>query len=113
MLTSCARRAGLADGRRKTRAKSQADDGIGSFAVSWSTVIGALLRAGAAVALAAPLGACGETINEAIIGRTPYVNESGTAPMRPGYLNQNGCQIGTHGVPFPNGNGFVCRVNVQ
>jgi hypothetical protein len=105
---------GWPDGRRKTRATGQADDGIGSFAVDWSKVIRALLRAGAAVALAAPLGACGgETINEAIIGKTPYVNESGTAPMRPGYLNQNGCQIGTHGVPFPNGNGFVCRVNVE
>jgi len=58
----------------------------------------------------AALGAC-ETINEAMIGRVPYGNESGTAPMRPGYMNQNGCPIGTHGVAFPNGNGFVCRLN--
>jgi hypothetical protein len=60
--------------------------------------------------LGAPLGAC-ETLNTAIIGPAPYANESGTAPMRPGYMNQNGCPIGLHGVPFPNGNGFVCRLN--
>jgi hypothetical protein len=28
--------------------------------------------------------------------------------VRPGYENQNGCQPGTHGVPFPSGNGFRC-----
>ena len=69
-----------------------------------------LLRTALAAVLTAPLGAC-ETINEAIIGQSPYVNESGTAPMRPGYMNRNGCQIGTHGAPFPNGNGFICRLN--
>jgi hypothetical protein len=71
----------------------------------------ALARAAFLAGAAAPLGAC-ETINEAMIGPVPYVNESGTAPMRPGYMNLNGCPIGAHGVPFANGNGFVCRVNV-
>jgi hypothetical protein len=28
--------------------------------------------------------------------------------VTPGYENRNGCQLGTHGVPFPNGNGFRC-----
>ena len=78
--------------------------------MGWPEVTRVLLRATAAAVLTAPLGAC-ETINEAIIGRSPYVNESGTAPMRPGYMNRNGCQIGTHGAPFPNGNAFVCPPN--
>ncbi len=30
---------------------------------------------------------------------------------RPGYLNLNGCAPGSHGVPFPNGNGFRCVPN--
>jgi hypothetical protein len=78
--------------------------------VDWPKVTRILLRAAVAAALAAPLGAC-ETVNEAIIGQTPYVNESGTALMRPGFMNRNGCPIGTHGVAFPNGNGFTCLVN--
>src|SRR5579863_5204069 len=71
---------------------------------------GTLAAAVFVAALAASLGAC-ETLNQEMIGRVPYVNESGTAPMRPGYMNLNGCQIGTHGVPYPNGNGFMCRLN--
>jgi hypothetical protein len=27
---------------------------------------------------------------------------------RPGYENLNDCQPGAHGIPFPNGNGFLC-----
>jgi hypothetical protein len=30
---------------------------------------------------------------------------------RPGYENSNGCPPATHGVPFPNGNGFRCVQN--
>jgi hypothetical protein len=30
---------------------------------------------------------------------------------RSGFLNQNGCSPGTHGVPYPNGNGFRCVLN--
>jgi hypothetical protein len=30
---------------------------------------------------------------------------------RPGYENLNDCTPGSHGVPFPNGNGFRCVAN--
>ena len=30
---------------------------------------------------------------------------------RPGYENQNACPPGSHGIPFPNGNGFRCVPN--
>jgi hypothetical protein len=30
---------------------------------------------------------------------------------RPGYENLNDCQLGMHGVPAPNGNGFRCVQN--
>jgi hypothetical protein len=39
-------------------------------------------------------------------------NEWARPPQeRPGYENLNDCGPGSHGVPFPNGNGFRCVPN--
>ena len=69
----------------------------------------ALSGLGASAALAQPAPAWGPP------GETSWGwdrNEWARPPNdRPGYENLNDCQPGTHGIPFPNGNGFRCVVD--